>query len=77
MIYKGPAMRSSRTQAIKMGTNPKGFEGGVGYDAQGGHPIMPGLPAQHYRDNVCDSMPAVSGAPVVSAGVSFSLKSGK
>jgi len=47
-IHRGPGMRTSRTQAIDMGTNPKGFEGGIEYCAQCGHPVGGALPHTHY-----------------------------
>jgi hypothetical protein len=36
--HKGVGYRTPRTQAMKMGTEAKGFEGGIPYDAMGGVP---------------------------------------
>lgn len=37
-IHKGVGYRTPRTQAVKMGTQSSGFEGGLPYDAMGGIP---------------------------------------
>ena len=75
--FKGPVtIRTSRSQALKMGTDPKGFDG-VKYDAMGGVPELPGTSAhQKYRDAAMGAAP-VAGAPIMSSGISFNLKGGK
>lgn len=42
-------LRSSRTQALKMGTAPAGFEGQIDYDTQAGVPRLPGMPTGQAR----------------------------
>lgn len=39
----GP-LRSSRKQALAMGTDPQGFGGQIDYDVQAGVPRLPGMP---------------------------------
>ena len=77
-MYKGPVtIRSSRSQALKRGTDPKGFDG-MKYDGIGGVPELPHTSAnQRYYDVACHAAAPVSGAPVVSAGISLNLKGGK
>lgn len=62
-MYQGPtgpkSGRTPRSQAERIGTDPSGFEGMPGYFPQGGHPIMPNLPAQPY--NYVDADPTPSG----------------
>lgn len=75
--FKGPVtIRTSRSQALKMGTDPKGFDG-VKYDAMGGVPELPGTSAhQKYHDAAMGAAP-LAGAPIMSSGISFNLKGGK
>lgn len=75
--FKGPTtIRTSRSQALKMGTDPKGFNG-MGYDGIGGVPEMAGTSAgQRYNDAALAAQPLHS-APVLSAGISLNLKGGK
>jgi hypothetical protein len=48
MVEKGPAsIRSPRTRAVEIGTDPRGFEA-TDYCPQCGHPIKAGLPHSHY-----------------------------
>jgi hypothetical protein len=52
-MHKGPGTRTSRTQAEKMGVERSGFDGGVdmeGDAARAGHPSMPGLPVDPYKE---------------------------
>lgn len=43
------ALRSSRKRALEIGTERAGFQGGVGYDAQAGVPLISGVTtAGHY-----------------------------
>lgn len=54
MAHKGPAVpsqpRTLRGRSLDIGTIPAGFEGGVAYDPQAGHPTGPDYPpAQHYE----------------------------
>lgn len=74
--FKGPVtIRTSRSQALKMGTDPKGFDG-MKYDGVGGVPELPGTSAgQRYNDVALSAQPAHS-APVVSAGIKLNLKGG-
>lgn len=42
-------LRSSRTRALEIGTERSGFQGGVGYDAHAGVPMVQGVTtAGHY-----------------------------
>lgn len=42
-------LRSPRKQALAMGTDPAGFQGGLEYDAQAGVPVLPGMPLGTYQ----------------------------
>jgi hypothetical protein len=76
--FKGPVtIRTSRSQALKMGTDPKGFDG-MKYDAMGGVPELPGTSAhQKYYDVACHGAAPIAGAPIISSGISFNMKGGK
>ena len=42
--------RSSRTRALEIGTDKRGFDNDHSYFPQGGHPILPGMPATVYQE---------------------------
>lgn len=53
------ALRSSRNRALEIGTERSGFQGGVGYDAAAGVPMVAGVTtAGHYVE-----MPPHVGGP--------------
>lgn len=73
MIHKGVGYRTPRTQAIKLGTSPKGFEGMVNYDSMAGVPAS--MSHGHYQDSADDAkLPAGKAKPSVSHGAPFLLK---
>lgn len=48
-IHRGPGMRTSRTQAIDIGTSPQGFPESPPYCPECGKPIgFGGVPHSHY-----------------------------
>jgi len=61
-------LRTPRSRALEIGTNPKGFEGGIDYDPQAGVPS--GTQADHYQDQ----KPAVSGGKPSEGIKPFTLK---
>lgn len=64
MPHKGPGTRTSRTQALAIGTAPAGFEGGVEFCSQCG---MPGTNHGHYKDSSDAARPMKGPVPVQSA----------
>lgn len=76
-IHKGVGMRTPRTRAIEIGTDPAGFAGGVdmeGDPARAGHPALPGLPVSTYKEQA----PAIAGTSPSQGVVPYSnLKRGK
>ena len=51
MPERGPTtLRSPRSRAVDIGTDPAGFAGAPDYDAQGGHPILPESPERRYEE---------------------------
>lgn len=72
MPDRGPTtLRSPRSRAIDIGTNPAGFSEAPNYDAQGGHPVEPGMPSGTY----VEQPPAVteSGPGPIEADTPFRL----
>lgn len=65
-------LRSSRTQALKMGTAPSGFEGQIDYDVQAGVPRLPGFPTG-VAQGIAPQINA-AGAGAVPTPVPFALK---
>lgn len=52
-------LRSSRNRALEIGTTREGFQGGVGYDAAAGVPMVQGVTTSgHYVE-----MPPMVGGP--------------
>lgn len=68
--YQGPGIRTPRTQAEDIGTDPRGFTD-TSYDPAAGHPSYPGLPATHY----VEQPPQVGGgAGPIDADKPFAVK---
>jgi len=43
-------MRTPRTRALEIGTDPSGFDSDVKHCPQCGHPLLPNLPHSHYDE---------------------------
>jgi len=68
--YKAPGIRTSRTQAEDIGTDPAGLTD-TSYDPAAGHPPYPGLGAGHY----VEQPPKVGGTVgPIDADKSFAVK---
>lgn len=73
MVHKGVGFRTPRTQAIKMGTSAKGFEGALEYDARSGVPSA--MASANYQDAAEEAkMPASKDKPSMASGMPFALK---
>lgn len=73
MVHKGVGYRTPRTQAMKLGTSAKGFEGALPYDAQSGIPAS--MAAGQYKDFAEDAKASPSQIkPSVASGLPFALK---
>lgn len=74
MLHKGVGYRTPRTQAIKMGTESKGFAGELPYDAQAGVPAS--MTGGRYYDNAADEAKMQPGQnkPSVHKDIPFVLK---
>jgi len=71
-IHTGPDVphRTSRKRALEIGTTPEGFEDGVTYCAQCGHPVTVGSPCQH----ATVQEPAIEAGPSPMATTPFAVK---
>ena len=67
------SLRSPRTQALKMGTDPRGFEGQMPYDAHAGIPM--GTPSAGQKYQSAGPFLSESGGPINTPTPFANLKS--